>query len=481
MRIRFWGTRGSIAKAGPSTVRYGGNTSCVELSSASGTTVVLDCGTGAHGLGHSLLQRGRAQRGHVLISHTHWDHIQGLPFFAPFFKQGNRWDIYGPQGLGASLQDVLAGQMEFTYFPITPDQFGAQVDYHDLREGTFALGDIQVTARYLNHPALTLGYRFEVDGRTVVYCTDHEPHDHRLACGGAPTAGSEDEAHGQFLSEADLVIHDAQYTADEYPEHRGWGHSTVEYVSDLACRAGARRLALFHHDPMRTDDAVDALIEGARSRVEARPARPHVMGAAEGREVDLGGEPGLSRSVVVQAAASMPTSRRAPGSRWHPAPPRKDEAARQQAVDRLHLSRRAEERFDRHTRIARALFGVKHASINLIDGAHQWTKSTTREHAPDQPRELSLCDHALTRPELVFQITDAPRDNLFGDHPDVTEGLLRFYAGAPIHVGGQAVGTLCLGDDRPRHLSEEQEGMLQDMAALVAEELGRPVQLGSTQ
>ncbi|MCA9659897.1 MAG: MBL fold metallo-hydrolase, partial [Myxococcales bacterium] len=263
MKVRFWGTRGSIAKAGPSTVRYGGNTSCVEVRSAAGDVLVLDCGTGAHGLGVSLVREG-IRRGHVLISHTHWDHIQGLPFFAPLFVGGNQWDVYGPRGLGPSLGEVLAGQMEYTYFPISPKQFEAAVAYHDLVEGSLEIGDIRVTTRYLNHPALTLAYRIECDGVTVVYATDHEPHDHRLACGGAPALGSDDERHGQFLAGADLVIHDTQYTATEYPRHRGWGHSTMEYVEyprhrgwghstmeyvvDLARAGAVCRLAMFHHD-----------------------------------------------------------------------------------------------------------------------------------------------------------------------------------------------------------------------------------------
>ena len=288
MKIRFWGTRGSIAKAGPGTVRYGGNTSCVELRSDSGTVVVLDGGTGAHGLGASLVRDPKAsRRGHLLISHTHWDHIQGLPFFAPLFVPGNEWDVYGPQGIGRSLQDTLAGQMEYTYFPITPDQFDAQVGYHDLVEGTFDLGDIRVTARYLNHPALTLGYRLEVDGVTIVYATDHEPHAHRLAHGGVPAPDSDDELHGQFIADADLVIHDTQYTADEYADHTGWGHSTVEYATDLASRAAVRNLALFHHDPMRHDDQMDELVLRSRARAASINDRINIFAAAEGGEVEL--------------------------------------------------------------------------------------------------------------------------------------------------------------------------------------------------
>ena len=177
MRIRFWGTRGSLAKPGPSTIRYGGNTSCVEVRADDGTLIILDCGTGAHELGRSLVASGeRPIRGHLLLTHTHWDHIQGLPFFAPLFVPGNEWDVYAPQGLGQRLEDTLAGQMEYAYFPVTLGQLGATIHYHELSEGSFDLGTVQVTAGYMNHPGLALGYRLEAGGVVMVYATDHEPH-----------------------------------------------------------------------------------------------------------------------------------------------------------------------------------------------------------------------------------------------------------------------------------------------------------------
>ena len=165
MRVRFWGTRGSLAKPGPTTLRYGGNTSCVEVRTADGTLIVLDCGTGAHGLGwRSRAPASAPLRGHLLITHTHWDHIQGFPFFAPLFVPGNEWDIYAPGGLGQQLEATLAGQMEYTYFPVTLAQCGATIRFHDLTEGSFEIGPVRVVAQYLNHPALTLGYRLEAGG-----------------------------------------------------------------------------------------------------------------------------------------------------------------------------------------------------------------------------------------------------------------------------------------------------------------------------
>jgi phosphoribosyl 1,2-cyclic phosphodiesterase/DNA-binding NarL/FixJ family response regulator len=287
MRLRFWGTRGSIAKPGLATVRHGGNTSCVEVRSAAGTLLVLDCGTGAHGLGQALVAaRTAPYRAHILITHTHWDHIQGFPFFAPFFVPGDEWDVYAPRGLRESLRDTLAGQMQYKYFPVSVEQFAASVRYHDLVEGSFTIGDIRVTARYLNHPALTLGYRLEADGVTVVYATDHEPHSRALGDGGREVQG-EDRQHAEFLGGADLVIHDAQYTATEYPAKVGWGHSTVESVVTVALAAGAHRLALYHHDPLRDDEAVDRLVADARRQAADGLWPLDIFAASEGMTLDV--------------------------------------------------------------------------------------------------------------------------------------------------------------------------------------------------
>jgi phosphoribosyl 1,2-cyclic phosphodiesterase len=292
MDVTFWGTRGSIAKAGPSTLRYGGNTSCVEVTSDSGTVIVLDCGTGAHGLGEALVARnaGSPIEGHLLISHTHWDHIQGLPFFAPMFQPNGSWNVYGPRGLAGSLGETLAGQMQYSYFPVSIEQLAAKVDYHDLVEGSFEIGDVTVRTMYLNHPALTLGYRLEADGATVVYASDHEPHQRELGSGGDISGSRHDLAHARFFEGADLLIHDAQYLADEYPQKTGWGHSTVEYVVDVARHADVKRVALFHHDPSRTDDEVDEIVNRARERAASDGYGGEILAAAEGETIRLQGE-----------------------------------------------------------------------------------------------------------------------------------------------------------------------------------------------
>jgi phosphoribosyl 1,2-cyclic phosphodiesterase/DNA-binding response OmpR family regulator len=287
VKVRFWGTRGSIAKPGRTTVRFGGNTSCVEVRSDSDDLVILDCGTGAHGLGQSLIE-GDIQplRGHILITHTHWDHIQGIPFFAPLFEPDNEWDIYAPRGLGQSLRESLAGQMQYTYFPVRLEKLGATIRYHELIEGVFEIGDIKICTRYLNHPALTMGYRLEADGVSLVYACDHEPHSKQYAL-GTGTMSEQDRHHIEFLNRADLVIHDAQYTAAEYVDKIGWGHTTVSCAVDMCRNAGVKRLALTHHDPLRDDDSVDRVCEDVRTGLFQSDSTFDVFAAAEGMVMDL--------------------------------------------------------------------------------------------------------------------------------------------------------------------------------------------------
>ncbi len=290
MRVRFWGTRGSIAKPGANSLRYGGNTSCVEVQTAE-TLVVLDCGTGAYELGQALERTGSGERGHLLIGHTHWDHIQGFPFFEPLFFPSGRWDVYAPAGRGREVEAALAAQMSYQYSPITMDALNADVRLRDLGEGTFEIGDIRVTTQYLNHPALTLGYRLEAEGATLVYATDHEPHSLH-PCGGTPgtpPVHHEDRRHVRFLEGADLLIHDAQYTLEDFPDKTGWGHTPTDRAVDYAMLARATRLALFHHDPARTDEGIDRVCELARDLGASGQHSVEIFAAAEGQVVELSG------------------------------------------------------------------------------------------------------------------------------------------------------------------------------------------------
>jgi CheY-like chemotaxis protein/phosphoribosyl 1,2-cyclic phosphodiesterase len=312
MRVRFWGTRGSVPTPGPTTFRYGGNTSCVEVRAADGTLVVLDCGTGVIPLGRTLLaEQADPIRGALLIGHTHWDHIQGFPFFAPLFVPDNHWSIYGPGGLDRQIAKGLARQMAYEHFPLPLENVNATVRIQHLIEGVFEIGSICVTAQYLNHPVFTLGYRLEADGVVLVYATDYEPffvHPLGAAPGRRPVH-REDRRHIRFLEGADLIIHDAQYTLDDFPAKTGWGHMPTERTVDYALLAGAQRLALFHHDPMRDDTAIDRLTEQAYARATNNSQSLEVFAAAEGQVIEISPQSPSPRplSAVVDAMSALRT------------------------------------------------------------------------------------------------------------------------------------------------------------------------------
>jgi len=294
VKVRFWGTRGSIATPGPNTVRFGGNTSCVQVTTDKGTLLILDCGTGARLLGDYLMQScGPPIRGHIFLTHTHWDHIQGFPFFAPTFTPGNEWMVYGPADGERHLEQALAGQMQYTYFPVDLEHIGATLRCLNLDEGSLQIDDVNIRSQYLNHPAVTLGYRVEVGGRCLVYATDHEPFSPVLFKQDTDRPSMEailhasDRRHAEFLAGADLVIHDAQYTEREYESKRTWGHSTIDYVIQTAGVAGAKRLALYHHDPTHDDATLEALEEQARSLAHEYAPRMEVFFAREGTELTL--------------------------------------------------------------------------------------------------------------------------------------------------------------------------------------------------
>lgn len=294
MKVRFWGTRGSIATPGPDTVRYGGNTSCVEVTTASGVRFIIDSGTGIRGLGLDWLKNTKPPlQASILIGHTHWDHIQGFPFFAPIFIPGNEFSVYAPQGGGRSLRAIMAGQMEFTYFPVDLEQLPAKLHYFDLGEGTYDIGGVQVHSQYLNHPASTLGYRIEADGGAVVYMADHEPFSDQLWILDSEPGKMEsilhegDRRHARFMTGADLVIHDAQYTPGEYPSKKNWGHSTYEYAAGVAAAAGVRKLALTHHDPGHNDDFLDNVEKLAGELADSWGSPLQVICAREGATVDI--------------------------------------------------------------------------------------------------------------------------------------------------------------------------------------------------
>jgi CheY-like chemotaxis protein/phosphoribosyl 1,2-cyclic phosphodiesterase len=271
----------------------------------------LDCGTGARQLGIELLAVApKPIKGSILLGHTHWDHIQGFPFFKPVFVPGNSFTVWAPQGGSRSLQETLSGQMEYTYFPIELGQLPAQITYNELAEGIYEIGGARVIAQYLNHPAVTLGYRIEADGAAVVYITDHEPFSDNLWRGDADRGAIDsmvhegDRRHARFMAGADLVIHDAQYTPEEYAMKKTWGHSTYEYVVEVAAAAGVKRVALTHHDPEHNDLFVADIEQRARAMAEKRGYALEVFCAHEGGEYILHGE--QFRPATAPEAASAP-------------------------------------------------------------------------------------------------------------------------------------------------------------------------------
>ena len=282
-RVQFWGTRGSIPSPGPSTVRYGGNTPCVELRTAAGWLIVLDAGTGIRELGRSLVERAQGSpiRGDIFLTHVHWDHIQGIPFFSPIFQRGNHFTIWGSDALQPALAEVVRRQMSPTVFPVAFDELDATIEFCELAEGATAVNGYEVRAFAVRHPGGALGYRFAEDATgaaSFVYISDNEL---------GTDAAYDDRAEWRrelvrFVSGARVLVHDSTYTAEEYRQHLGWGHSSYEDAVELALDAHVGTLVLFHHAPERTDDEVDQRVADCRELVARRGGRLRVMAAAEG-------------------------------------------------------------------------------------------------------------------------------------------------------------------------------------------------------
>ena len=300
MLVRFWGTRGSIPVPGRKTVKYGGNTPCVQLESED-VLIIFDAGTGIRSLGRSLMKRkgGRPIEGHILLSHTHWDHIQGFPFFAPAFAQGNRFAVYGCEGASKRLEDILAGQMGTEYFPVTLSEMGSEIEFVSVGRGSFRIGPVEVVTEFMNHPGLCLGYRVSSEGRTVVYTTDNEPYFGLLSMrrgerGNRDLTEKEraslkslDEQTVQFIRDADLLIADTHWTLGEYKHKLGWGHGSVDHALEIALQAGVRQLALFHHSPTRSDAQIDAVVKRCRQKLRRMGADLKCFAAREGLKVVL--------------------------------------------------------------------------------------------------------------------------------------------------------------------------------------------------
>ncbi|HEY5614791.1 MAG TPA: MBL fold metallo-hydrolase [Bacteroidota bacterium] len=290
--VRFWGTRGSIATPGPKTLKYGGNTSCVEVR-VKNHILVFDAGTGIRELGIRLLEEFKSKpiSLHLFISHTHWDHIQGFPFFLPAYDKRNKISIYGPPGHDKPFQKILRIQMDSEYFPVSLGDMSPEIHIVEMNE-PLKLPGVTVEPFSLNHPGMTLAFRVSDGKHSVVYATDNEPYRYTLH---QHTKKKQedlgqflDEKFIDFLQETDLYIGEAQYTLDEYKQKLGWGHSPIESVAEWAVRANVERLALFHHDPLHNDAMVDKMVKHAGNLIKNMRGKSKCFGAREGMVIKIG-------------------------------------------------------------------------------------------------------------------------------------------------------------------------------------------------
>lgn len=305
MKVRFWGVRGSIPSPGPKTQKYGGNTSCIELRvGPDDRLVIIDAGSGIRTLGNAIMANDLPKgpiKADIFLTHTHWDHIMGYPFFTPIYIPGTKLKVHGPVSFEEDpLEEVVGGQMKYRYFPVNLGELASEIEYIRLKENPkIDLGDALILrTKLLNHPITALGYRFEYNNKAVCTCYDTEPfrnlfitdpshpaYDEAMAIEGEEVAIEQNLAVEQFFAGADLLIYDAQYTAAEYSTRLNWGHTSMEYAVEAANRAGVKRLALFHHDPDRTDETLDELAE-----IYCQPGKygsTKVFYAREGMEIDI--------------------------------------------------------------------------------------------------------------------------------------------------------------------------------------------------
>jgi phosphoribosyl 1,2-cyclic phosphodiesterase len=278
-RVTFYGVRGSTPCSGSELCGYGGNTSCVVAQRDGEDPIIFDMGTGLRFFGQDLIDMEDAFHGSILLTHMHWDHVQGLPFFFPAHVPGSKLDIYGPPDGDRTFGEAFSGLMSPPYFPITTGDLGGEVTFHDVECAEFTLGTAQVMSRHVPHTGITNGYRVDWDGASVAYIPDHQqPDDTKSVHPGVL----------ELCRGADVLIHDAQYTPEEFSQRSDWGHCTIEYAVEVAAQAGVKELVMFHHDPAHDDEWMGKLLAGARASAGAHTDLK-VSAAAEGFTMELPG------------------------------------------------------------------------------------------------------------------------------------------------------------------------------------------------
>jgi phosphoribosyl 1,2-cyclic phosphodiesterase len=299
MKLTFWGVRGSIPTPGKHTVRYGGNTPCLELRLDDDRLIMFDAGTGIRSFGDHVLSKGESINGHLLITHPHWDHIQGFPFFKPAFISGNELTIVGTERSEKSLSEIIAEQMNRIYFPVQLHDLKAKIKFVPIRdEGEMLIHDAKVRYIYVNHPGFTVGYRVEYQGKVLVYISDNEPFDREAAAtltNFEPTVkerfmrtdGDPNQRIVDFCRDADVLIHDATYTPEEYLDRVGWGHSHYLFTLRVAADANVKRLYLFHHDQNHSDEKVDDILMKSKREVKSRGYRFECEAAVENTTITI--------------------------------------------------------------------------------------------------------------------------------------------------------------------------------------------------
>ncbi len=279
MEIIFWGSRGSVPVCGPEYARYGGETSCVEVRSDKGGRIILDAGTGIRRLGASLLKE-QASRADLFFTHTHWDHIMGLPFFQPLYQHGFRLNLYGQPRLQGDLPKlVFKNLLRPPHFPVPYNQVMSGIDYQEFQSGLEMQGFYLETI-VLSHPNLGQGFRISSDGRTFVFLTDNE-------LGYCHRGGASFEEYARFARNADLLVHDSEFTPAEYRHKKGWGHSTCTQAMELAAASRAKRLGLFHHNQDRSDHGVDDMVQQCAGEINGKGMALECFGVFQGQVVRL--------------------------------------------------------------------------------------------------------------------------------------------------------------------------------------------------